>query len=73
MYANIRLGGLDLASSVCSLVNSFLPDHTKLDMASKTFKSTNNLAFEAARDRERIELFMIKVASGTTSTRSSFD
>lgn len=45
---------------LCYLVNTFLPDELKLDFKSRTFQSTNNLAFEAARERERIELFIIK-------------
>ena len=47
----------------CSLVNVFLPDHLKFDLASRTFQPTTNKAFEAARARERIELFIQKVSN----------
>jgi hypothetical protein len=33
----------------------------KLDFRAKTFQPTANLAFEAARERERIDLFIQKV------------
>lgn len=46
---------------LCLLLNAFLPDHMKLDFRSKTFQPTNNLAFQAARDRERIEIFTNKI------------
>lgn len=45
---------------LCMLVNAFLPDDMKLDFRAKTFQPTNNLAFETARERERIELFVLK-------------
>jgi len=43
------------------LVNAFLPDHLKLDLNSKTFQHSPNLAFQAARERERIEIFCNKI------------
>ncbi|KAL8595095.1 hypothetical protein ACOMHN_019133 [Nucella lapillus] len=46
---------------LCSLVNAFLPDDMKLDFRSKTFQLSKNLAFEAARERERLELFINKI------------
>lgn len=46
---------------LCSLVNAFLPDEMKLDFRSRTFQPTKNMAFETARERERIELFIQKI------------
>ncbi|KAK7108822.1 myophilin-like [Littorina saxatilis] len=46
---------------LCLVLNAFLPDHMKLDLRSKTFQDTNNLAFAAARERERIEIFTQKI------------
>lgn len=57
---------------LCKLVNAFLPEHMKLDLRTKTFQQTSNLAFEAARERERIELFVQKVQEFGVSELDTF-
>ncbi|XP_076466334.1 myophilin-like [Babylonia areolata] len=55
-YRTLKNGRL-----LCYLVNAFLPDHLKLDLNSRTFHEAKNMAFETARERERIELFIVKI------------
>lgn len=57
---------------LCLLVNAFLPEHMKLDLRSRTFQPASNLAFEAARERERIELFIQKIQEFGVSELDTF-
>ena len=42
------------------LIDSLLPGDKKIDFSKKTFQPTTNAAFTAARERERIGIFLQK-------------
>ncbi|XP_041352596.1 myophilin-like isoform X2 [Gigantopelta aegis] len=45
---------------LCKTINVCLPDSMKMNFQSKTFNPNCSEAFRAARERERIELFVLK-------------
>ncbi|KAH9489652.1 hypothetical protein Btru_045578 [Bulinus truncatus] len=45
---------------LCKLVNAIVPDDIQINMKTQTFKKSNNDAFESAKERARIELFVYK-------------
>ena len=57
---------------LCRLVDAFLPEHMKMDFNSKTFEKRANPAFEAARERERIELFIQRIQDFGVGEQDTF-
>ncbi|XP_012941147.1 transgelin-2, partial [Aplysia californica] len=45
---------------LCNLINRVVPEDMQISFRSQTFKKSNNEAFESARERARIELFVYK-------------
>ncbi|KAH3724236.1 hypothetical protein DPMN_050050, partial [Dreissena polymorpha] len=45
---------------LCKLIHTLLPEGHGIDFSKKTFQQTKNLAFELARERERIGMFLNK-------------
>lgn len=45
---------------LCKLIDCLLPGDKKIDFSKKTFQATTNAAFAAARERERIGIFLQK-------------
>ncbi|KAL3882824.1 hypothetical protein ACJMK2_029195 [Sinanodonta woodiana] len=57
---------------LCRLINVLLPDDRRIDFSKKSFQPTNMPAFVAARERERIGIFLSKVDEYGVPNSASF-
>ncbi|XP_013070230.2 myophilin-like isoform X2 [Biomphalaria glabrata] len=57
---------------LCKLVNAIVPDDIQINMKSQTFKKSNNDAFESAKERARIELFVYKCQEFGVAENNTF-
>ncbi|XP_059165482.1 myophilin-like isoform X1 [Physella acuta] len=57
---------------LCKLVNAIVPDDIQINTRTQTFKKSNNDAFESAKERARIELFVYKCQEFGVAENNTF-